>query len=59
MGDIHGCSTALAKLIELIAPQPDDVIGLDTNCCYGGWLTALDVDSGQLWQVDEQGEVRA
>ena len=26
IGDIHGCSTALAKLIKLIAPQPDDVI---------------------------------
>jgi serine/threonine protein phosphatase 1 len=26
IGDIHGCSTALAKLIELIAPQPDDVL---------------------------------
>ncbi len=26
IGDIHGCSTALAKLIELIAPQADDVL---------------------------------
>ncbi len=26
IGDIHGCCTALAKLIELIAPQPDDVL---------------------------------
>jgi hypothetical protein len=26
IGDIHGCSTALAKLIELIDPQPDDVL---------------------------------
>lgn len=25
----------------------------------GGWLSALDVDSGQLWQVNEKGEVRA
>ena len=45
-------------------PQPEVLdLGylkcLDTNCCYGGWLTALDVDSGQLWQVDEKGEVRA
>jgi len=44
-------------------PQPEvldlgDLKCLDTNCCYGGWLTALDVDSGQLWQVDEKGEVR-
>ena len=26
IGDIHGCSTALARLIERVAPQPDDVI---------------------------------
>lgn len=32
---------------------------LDTRCCHGGWLTALDVDSGQVWQVNEQGELRS
>lgn len=31
---------------------------LDTGCCYGGWLMALDVDSGQSWQVNAQGEER-
>jgi serine/threonine protein phosphatase 1 len=31
---------------------------LDTGCCNGGWLTALDVDSGQVWQVSEQGQLR-
>lgn len=31
---------------------------LDTRCCYGGWLTALDVDSGQVWQTNERGELR-
>ena len=31
---------------------------LDTGCCYGGWLTALDVDSGHVWQVNERGELR-
>jgi serine/threonine protein phosphatase 1 len=28
---------------------------IDTYCYGGGWLTALDVCSGQVWQVDEQG----
>jgi serine/threonine protein phosphatase 1 len=32
---------------------------LDTGCCFGGWLTALDVDSRQLWQVNERGELRS
>ena len=26
IGDIHGCSMALAALVEAIAPQPDDMI---------------------------------
>ena len=31
---------------------------IDT-CCYGeGWLTALDVESGQVWQADKRGERR-
>src|SRR5258708_3064889 len=32
---------------------------LDTGCCMGGWLTALDVESRQVWQVDERGQERA
>jgi serine/threonine protein phosphatase 1 len=31
---------------------------LDTGCCVGGWLTALDVGSGRTWQVNERGELR-
>lgn len=31
---------------------------IDTNCCRGGWLTALDVESGRWTQADEQGRVR-
>jgi serine/threonine protein phosphatase 1 len=31
---------------------------IDTFCYGGGWLTALDVDSGQLWQVDQTGRPR-
>ena len=31
---------------------------IDT-CCYGeGWLTALDVDSGQAWQAGKEGGMR-
>jgi serine/threonine protein phosphatase 1 len=30
---------------------------IDT-CCYGdGWLTAMDVDNGELWQADKQGRL--
>jgi len=28
---------------------------IDTGCGYGGYLTARDVNTGELWQVDEQG----
>lgn len=31
---------------------------LDTFCFGGGWLTALDVDTGQLWQASAAGELR-
>jgi serine/threonine protein phosphatase 1 len=31
---------------------------IDTWCYGGGWLTALEVDSGQVWQVDSQGALR-
>ncbi len=31
---------------------------LDTYCYGGGWLTALDVVSGQIWQTTQNGELR-
>lgn len=31
---------------------------LDTNCYAGGWLTAMEVRTGQLWQVDRDGKWR-
>jgi len=34
------------------------LIGIDTGCCYGGWLTAFDVDTKQVWQADAGGALR-
>lgn len=31
---------------------------IDTGCYTGGWLTALDVQSGQIWQSNQRGELR-
>jgi serine/threonine protein phosphatase 1 len=31
---------------------------IDTNRCGGGWLTALDVDTAQVWQSNREGELR-
>lgn len=31
---------------------------IDTYCYGGYWLTALDVDSGQVWQTDPEGKLR-
>ena len=31
---------------------------IDTYCHGGGWLTALDVSSGQVWQADRNGQLR-
>jgi serine/threonine protein phosphatase 1 len=46
-------------------PQPDGRMldlgflkCLDTACHAGGWLTALDVDSGRVWQATQRGDHR-
>jgi serine/threonine protein phosphatase 1 len=31
---------------------------IDTFCHGGGWLTALEVETGQVWQADAQGRLR-
>jgi serine/threonine protein phosphatase 1 len=31
---------------------------IDTGCHGGGWLTALEVTTGQLWQADQRGRLR-
>ena len=31
---------------------------IDTHCYGGQWLTALDVDSGQVWQATNEGQLR-
>lgn len=31
---------------------------IDTYCHGGGWLTALDVESGQMWQANQEGALR-
>jgi serine/threonine protein phosphatase 1 len=35
------------------------VVCIDTYCHGGGWLTALDVDTGEIWQADRQGRMRS
>jgi serine/threonine protein phosphatase 1 len=32
---------------------------IDTWCYGGGWLTALEVNTGQVWQADAQGNLRS
>lgn len=34
------------------------LVCIDTNCVRGGWLTALDVVSGTIWQTTQTGDVR-
>jgi serine/threonine protein phosphatase 1 len=34
------------------------LVCIDTNCARGGWLTAFDVGSGQVWQADRTGRLR-
>jgi serine/threonine protein phosphatase 1 len=46
-------------------PQPSGevldlgfLVCIDTNCARGGWLTALDADTGRVWQADRAGRLR-
>jgi serine/threonine protein phosphatase 1 len=34
------------------------LICIDTFCYGGGWLTALDTTSGQVWQTTNRGDLR-
>jgi serine/threonine protein phosphatase 1 len=34
------------------------LVCIDTNCARGGWLTALDTDTGRVWQADRAGRLR-
>lgn len=34
------------------------IVCIDTFCCGGKWLTALDVHSGQVWQTSQTGVVK-
>jgi serine/threonine protein phosphatase 1 len=34
------------------------LICIDTNCARGGWLTALDVGTGRVWQANRSGRLR-
>lgn len=45
--------TPQAEILDL-----GHLICLDTGCCLGGWLTALEVTTRQVWQVNERGELR-
>jgi serine/threonine protein phosphatase 1 len=34
------------------------LVCIDTNCHRGGWLTALEVETGRLWQANGRGQLR-
>lgn len=34
------------------------LVCIDTYCWGGGWLTALDATTGQIWQADRRGRLR-
>ena len=36
----------------------DHAVCIDTWACGGGWLTCLDVYGGQIWQTNQQGQIR-
>lgn len=54
--------TAIVGHTPQVSGKPLDlghVICIDTHCFGGGWLTALDVGSKQVWQANQAGELRS
>jgi len=57
-------ATADGVIVRIISKASGDIMDrgylkcIDTKCYAGGWLTALEVQTGQLWQANEQGELR-
>ena len=35
------------------------LVCIDTYCYGGGWLTAMDVEDGTIWQSNDEGELRS
>lgn len=56
--------TGKKGIVGHIAQQSGEILEegtitcIDTFCHGGGWLTALEVTSGQVWQADESGKLR-
>jgi serine/threonine protein phosphatase 1 len=53
------CSGKTAVVGHTVQPSGDvldlgHLLCIDTDCCHGGYLTALDVDSGEIWQARDQ-----
>ena len=36
----------------------DHLVCIDTACAVGGWLTAIDVETREIWQADADGNLR-
>jgi serine/threonine protein phosphatase 1 len=58
---VNGGKSVLAGHTPQSGGDPSDLgflVLIDTDCSRGGWLTALEVRSGDLIQANERGEVR-
>lgn len=54
-GVLH-CSGKVAVVGHTPQPELLDIghlICVDTGCCRGGWLTAIDLNSGRVWQSNQ------
>jgi serine/threonine protein phosphatase 1 len=74
IGDIHGClaqgmtpgrhDSGKTVIAGHTSQKDGEILDLghikviDTYCCGGGWLTALEVQTEEVWQADREGNMR-
>ena len=58
----HSGKTIICGHTPQSPPVPtveDHAICIDTSACNRGWLTCLDVDTGNYWQANQKGKTRS
>jgi hypothetical protein len=48
---VYGHNSKLTDRIQIEIKNGKKLIGLDTACCFGGWLSAYVLETGDKYQI--------